>query len=86
MRFFAAQIVLGLKFLHSKKIIYQDLKPENILLDSNGYIKLADFGAAKYVSQTRNYKTFIGTADYIAPEVLKKMPYSKAVDWWSLGI
>jgi serine/threonine protein kinase len=85
-RFFAAQIILGLTFLHEKSIIYQDLKPENILLDSNGYIKLADFGAAKYGYQTKSYKTFIGTADYIAPEVLKKLPYNKAVDWWSLGI
>lgn len=85
-KFFSAQIVLGLQFLHTQQIIYQDLKPENILLDSNGYVKLADFGAAKYVYQTKDYKTFIGTADYIAPEVLKKQPYTKAVDWWSLGI
>lgn len=56
------------------------------MLDKNGYVKLADFGAAKYVSQTKNYKTFVGTADYIAPEVLKKLPYTKSVDWWGLGI
>lgn len=49
-------------------------------------MKLADFGAAKYVYQTKTYKTFIGTADYIAPEVLRKLPYNKSVDWWSLGI
>jgi serine/threonine protein kinase len=48
-KFFVAQIIEALGFLHTKKIIYQDLKPENILLDNNGYIKLADFGAAKYV-------------------------------------
>lgn len=85
-KFFVAQIIEGLGFLHTKEIIYQDIKPENILLDVNGYIKLADFGAAKYVSQTRNYKTFVGTADYIAPEVLKKLPYNKSVDWWGVGI
>lgn len=85
-QFFVSQIILGLQFQHSKGIIYQDQKPENILLCSNGYIKLADFGAAKYCYQTKSYKTFIGTADYIAPEVLKKLPYNKAVDWWSLGI
>ena len=56
------------------------------MIDANGYIKLADFGAAKYSYQTKNYKTFIGTLDYIAPEVLKKLPYDKGVDWWSLGI
>ena len=86
MRFFVAQIIEALGFLHTKEIIYQDIKPENILLDVNGYVKLADFGAAKYVSQTKNYKTFVGTADYIAPEVLKKLPYNKSVDWWGLGI
>jgi serine/threonine protein kinase len=81
-----AQIIEALGFLHTKDIIYQDIKPENILLEKNGYVRLADFGAAKYVSQTKNYKTFVGTADYIAPEVLKKLPYTKTVDWWGLGI
>ena len=85
-KFFVAQIIEGLGLLHLKDIIYQDIKPENILLDVNGYVKLADFGAAKYVSQTKNYKTFVGTSDYIAPEVLKKLPYTKTVDWWGLGI
>lgn len=85
-KFFAAQIILALNFLHSKGIIYQDLKPANVLLETNGYIKLTDFGAAKYSYQTQKYKTFIGTLDFIAPEVLKRQPYSKSVDWWSLGI
>lgn len=85
-QFFVSQIILALQFQHTKGIVYQDLKPENILLNHNGYIKLADFGAAKYCYQTKNYKTFIGTADYIAPEVLRKMPYNKGVDWWSVGI
>jgi serine/threonine protein kinase len=56
------------------------------LLDTNGYIKLTDFGAAKYAYQTKKYKTFIGTLDFIAPEVLRRQPYTKAVDWWSLGV
>ena len=85
-KFYAAQIILALEFLHSKGIIYQDLKPANVLLDSNGYIKLTDFGAARYNYQTRNYKTFIGTLDFIAPEVIKRKEYNKSVDWWALGI
>ena len=85
-KFYTAQIILALHFQHSKDIIYQDLKPANQLLETNGYIKLTDFGAAKYSYQTKKYRTFIGTLDYIAPEVLKRQPYSKSVDWWSLGI
>lgn len=56
------------------------------MLDTNGYIKLTDFGAAKYAYQTKKYKTFIGTLDFIAPEVLRRQPYTQAVDWWSLGV
>ena len=50
-RFYGAQIIIALKYLHSKKIIYRDLKPENILLDSHGYIKLADFGICKILHE-----------------------------------
>lgn len=85
-KFYTAQIILALNFQHTKDIIYQDLKPANQLLETNGYIKLTDFGAAKYSYQTKKYRTFIGTLDYIAPEVLKRQPYTKSVDWWSLGI
>lgn len=85
-KFFTAQVILALNFLHTQDIIYQDLKPANLQLETNGYIKLTDFGAAKYSYQTKKYRTFIGTLDYIAPEVLKRQPYTKSVDWWSLGI
>jgi serine/threonine protein kinase len=85
-KFFTAQIILALDFLHGKGIIYQDLKPGNVLLGTDGYIKLTDFGAAKLKHQTKNYRTFVGTIDYIAPEVLNKEPYSKSIDWWALGI
>lgn len=85
-KFYIAQIILALQVLHSKNIVYQDLKPENVLQHSNGYIKLTDFGAAKYVTQCKNYKNFIGTANYVAPEVLVKEPYTKQFDWWTLGV
>lgn len=55
-------------------------------MDCDGYIKLTDFGAAKYDHQTKHYKTFIGTIDFIPPEVLNKLPYDKSIDWWGLGI
>jgi len=55
-------------------------------MDVNGYVKLADFGAARYSHQAKTYSTYIGTSDYIPPEVLRKVPYTKGVDWWSVGI
>jgi protein kinase A len=72
------------EYLHSKDIIYRDLKPENILIDNDGYLKLTDFGFAKYC-EARTY-TVCGTPEYIAPEILLNKGHSKPVDWWCLGI
>ncbi|KAG0764307.1 hypothetical protein G6F16_006964 [Rhizopus arrhizus] len=83
-RFYAAEVVLVIEYLHSKNIIYRDLKPENILIDANGHIKITDFGFAKYVPDVT--WTLCGTPDYLAPEVIQSKGYGKAVDWWSLGI
>lgn len=83
-KFYAAEVVLALEYLHSHDIIYRDLKPENILLDRNGHIKITDFGFAKEVSTVT--WTLCGTPDYIAPEVITTKPYNKSVDWWSLGV
>jgi len=83
-RFFAAEIVLVIEYLHRKNIVYRDLKPENILLDKRGHIKITDFGFAKEIAD----KTFTlcGTPEYLAPEVIKGKGYSFEVDWWALGI
>lgn len=83
-KFYSAEVILALEYLHSHNIIYRDLKPENILLDRNGHIKLTDFGFAKEV-ETVTW-TLCGTPDYIAPEVITTKPYNKSIDWWSLGI
>lgn len=80
------QIALGLGHLHLKDFIYRDLKLENVLMDDVGNVSLTDFGMAKIIRDDEETKTFCGTPEYIAPEVLAGEGYNKMVDWWSLGI
>jgi serine/threonine protein kinase len=92
-RFYAAEIVLVLEYLHEQQggIAYRDLKPENLLLDQDGHIKLVDFGFAKrlgYREDNRPVETYTlcGTPEYLAPEVIQNKGHTGAVDWWALGI
>jgi len=85
-KFYAAEIYIALKYLHSKKIVYRDLKPENIILDKQGHIKLIDFGLAKSgVTEFNPTSTICGTNEYIPPEVILGKSYSYTFDWWGFG-
>nr|AML77298.1 putative LOV domain-containing protein [Oenothera villaricae] len=118
-KFYAAEVVVALEYLHFQGIIYRDLKPENVLLQSDGHIALTDFDLSCLTSckpqlllpstdekKKRRYKnkqkgpetpifmaepmrasnSFVGTEEYIAPEIISGAGHTSAVDWWALGI
>lgn len=86
-QFYTASLLLVLEVLHERNIVFRDLKPENVMLDSQGYIKLIDFGLAKKLDGTRRTFTTTGTPSYMAPEVLYRgRGYGLEVDVWSLGV
>ena len=90
-KFYAGNVVLAFKHMHKKGIAYRDLKPENLLLDSNGYLKVIDFGFAKKIPYVRAGEThdktytLCGTPEYLSPEIVMSKGYDKGVDYWALG-
>jgi len=106
MRFYAAEVLLALEYLHAMGFVYRDLKPENILLHASGHIRLTDFDLSKasvtpvnaHVVQsmmggptmvaepTLVTNSFVGTEEYLAPEVIVGKGYGASVDWWTFGI
>ncbi|CAN1249372.1 PHOT1 [Linum perenne] len=113
-RFYAAEVIVALEYLHCQGVIYRDLKPENVLLQSNGHISLTDFDLSCLTScmpqipsgnenkkksrqqqqqdpifmaePMRASNSFVGTEEYIAPEIISAAGHTSAVDWWALGI
>lgn len=100
-RFYSAEIVSALEYLHSKGIIHRDLKPENILLNDKMHIQITDFGSAKILGQNqgqeqtqgpdniqqtqRRRASFVGTAQYVSPEMLTAKQAHYSSDLWALG-
>jgi serine/threonine protein kinase len=86
-RLYLAEVVIALQILHRLGVIYRDLKPENIILDTNGHIKLADFGLSRFVDREKpDCYSMCGTYEYIPPEMIRDLPQTFCVDWWALGI
>jgi len=100
-RFYTAELILAIESIHKLDCIHRDIKPDNILIDKTGHIKLSDFGLAKVSdkiffkkekindfkpnSHQKNYSC-VGTAFYVAPEVLNQKGYGPEIDWWSVGV
>ena len=100
-RFYTAELILAVESIHKLDCIHRDIKPDNILIDKDGHIKLSDFGLAKVSDSLNSVKdenfnpkkmthkklySCVGTAYYVAPEVLIKKGYSQEIDWWSVGV
>ncbi|PAA68489.1 hypothetical protein BOX15_Mlig016681g1 [Macrostomum lignano] len=84
-KFYAAEVILGLEHMHSRFVVYRDLKPANILLDENGHVRISDLGLACDFSRKKPHAS-VGTHGYMAPEVLQKgAAYDSSADWFSLG-
>lgn len=85
-QFYSAEIILALEYLHTRGVIHRDLKPENILLDKDGHIKITDFGTARILGdETDRANSFVGTAQYVSPELLQDKVAFKSSDLWALG-
>ena len=88
-KFYIANLLLILDYLHKNKFLYRDLTPENILIKENGYVTLLDFSYAKRFEENNNNlytNTLIGKPNYIPPEMILNKPYNQSCDFWALGI
>ena len=84
-KFFIANMLLALEYIHSKNIIHRDIKPENLVLELNGYLRITDFGVAK-INEKDNSSETSGTPGYMAPEVILVQNHSFPSDFFALGV
>ena len=80
------QSIQAINYLHKKKIIHRDIKPENILIDNNDNALLSDYGISTHCKEGEKRKTYCGTDEYLAPEVIRGEPYDEKIDIWAIGI
>lgn len=79
-------ILQGVLYLHSNNIVHRDLKPENILMVRPNYPKITDFGLATFRNEDKHIHSVVGTPSYVAPEVIRNVPYGPPADVWSCGV
>ena len=84
-RFFIANMIYALQYIHEHNVIHRDIKPENLVLDEKGYVRITDFGIAKENMPDNSNETS-GTPGYMAPEVMKAKNHSFPVDFFAIGV
>ncbi|CCW68658.1 unnamed protein product [Phytomonas sp. Hart1] len=83
---YMAELVLAIEHIHSHDVVHRDIKSENILLDSEGHLRLNDFGLAHANFSQYTQRSFVGSAEYVAPEIVRCEKQTRSLDWWSLGV
>lgn len=84
-KLYTKKILKGLEYLHYHNVIHRDIKAGNVLVNVDGVCKLADFGTAKEALNKDKTKSLAGTPCWMAPEVIKEIPYGRQIDIWSIG-
>ena len=85
-KFYIAEIILAIEYLHDKNILYRDLKPENVLIDYDGHIKLTDFGLSAINFKKDSFSdVFWGSPEYMPPEMILKKKYNRMIDYYAIG-
>jgi len=83
-RVLIACLASAIGYVHEVGLVYRDLKPENVVMEAEGLVRLVDFGLT--ASASEHSTTLCGTPEYLAPEMISRMPHGAPVDWWALGV